>query len=343
MKILVLGGCGRQGSVVASDLAQNYNITIADTNPSADIVDDLSNYKVLRKIMPSYDLVVGALPSFLGYYTIMAAIDSDVNYVDVSFMSQNISNFNSGAVRKNLTILHDCGVAPGLSHLVAGRAIHLGADEISILVGGIAADREDDYMITWSPEDLLEEYTRPARIIIDGEIKTLPALSDQTEVLIPAVGYLKSFYTDGLRSLLSKKDKVRLMEEKTLRWAGHIKKVGPLIYENNFADKLNKLYAGVKKDVVVLKVSARWTERKLGHSVTLVVYGDDKMSAMAKTTALSCSAFVQLVASGKYNRTGVIPPEDVAMDDFAYKFVLDRMSEHNIEFDEKYPFMEMNK
>jgi len=338
MKVLVLGGCGRQGSVVANCLSQYHKVKVADLDNDADIVEDLTNYKTLRKIMPKFDMVVSTLPSVLGMKSIMAAIDAGVNYVDMSFMEQDVSTFNGGAMKKKITAIHDCGIAPGISNMIAGKAISLGADEIEIYVGGFAASEKDDYVITWHPEDLHEEYTRKARIIIDGNEKLVPALSGQSKINIFGVGKLDTFYTDGLRSLLSKKDKVKNMIEKTVRWPGHVEKVLPLLNHKNFGNNLKRLYPKNKKDVVVLRVVARWSERHISSNADLVVYGDDKMTAMAKTTALSCAAFAQLVADGNYKRTGVIPPEDVALDDFAYRFVLDKLSNYGIRFNEKYPF-----
>lgn len=346
MKVLVLGGCGRQGRIIAEDLKRKHTVITADVSDAADIKADLSDYKVVRELMSKYDLAVGALPSALGLYAMMAAVDSSTNYVDLSFLDHDVAGFNSNAMHNQITIMPDCGIAPGLSHLVAGRAIHLGADDISISVGGVAAKPEDDYVITWSPEDLKEEYTRPARIVLDGEVKKVPALSGELQEVIPGIangGHIRGFYTDGLRSLLSKAGKVKRMEERTLRWPGHLEKVGPLIYEDNFAERVRGLYSEGTSDVIAMRIRARWTDKDMSSGTSLIVYGDENMSAMARATALACSAFTQLLASGKYKRTGIVPPEDVAMDLDAYKFILDCMAEHNVIFDEKYPFEEAEK
>lgn len=332
MKILILGGCGRQGKVIASDLARKYDVITADISSDADIVGN-TDYKTLIKLMPKYDLVVGALPSAFGRDTMMAAIDCGVNYVDVSFLSHNVSDFNSTAIYNGVTIFHDCGIAPGISHLVTGMAIRNGAKHIKIFVGDVAKDKKDDYVITWSPEDLYEEYTRPARVIRNGKVETIPALSNIRSIHVP-LG-LQAYITDGLRSLLSKADLVDTMEEYTWRWPGHIERIEDLLEsEEKFVSGLKERFREDNSDKLVLQVVAN------RRPVTMTVYGDEQMSAMAKTTALACSAFVQLLASGKYNRTGVIAPEDIAMDDSSYKFILDCISEHGIEFDVKYPFME---
>lgn len=339
MKVLVLGGCGQQGSVVAADLANKYEVTRADISEVADKQCDLSDYKTLRNLMPKFDITVGALPSALGLTAIMAAIDSGVDYVDMSFIPHDVSTFNSGAMHKRIRVLHDCGVAPGLSHLLAGRAIVAGADDIEIYVGGVADSVETDYILTWSVADLVEEYTRPARIIVNGKQETLDALSDCVEIST-SIGTMEAFYTDGLRSLLQKQHKVKRLVEKTLRWPGHIDEIKPLLGDKDIASKLKNKYPNKGKDVLILKVVARWSEDNITRVAELIVEGDSSMSAMARATALSCSAFTQLLVENKYSMTGVIPPEDVARNDTAYKFILDKMSEHGMNFNNQYPFME---
>jgi saccharopine dehydrogenase-like NADP-dependent oxidoreductase len=333
MKILVLGGCGRMGSVVAADLSRKYEVVRADINPAADIVMSGSGYNFLAKVIPGYDLVVGALPSAFGHDAMLAAIDSSVSYVDLSFTPYDVSKLHDLAVQNGVTVLHDCGIAPGISNLVAGMAIWRGFNHIKIYVGGVAANKDDDYIITWSPEDLYEEYTRPARIIIDGKIETVPALRNipHHDVSTGLQGYV----TDGLRSLLDKAELVTGMEEYTWRWPDHIERISDLLEsEEKFVAGLKERYREGNDDKLVLKVAAN------RHPVTMTVYGDENMSAMAKTTAMSCSAFVQLLASGTFKRPGVIPPEDVATDLSSYRFVLDCIAEHGAEFNVRYPFVE---
>lgn len=341
MKILVLGGCGRMGSVVAADLSKTYEVVVADTNPKADLVMDGGGYNSIIKMLGGFDLIVGALPSAFGHDAMLAAIDSGINYVDLSFTSFDVSRLNDLAVKNNITVFHDCGVAPGLSHLVAGRAIENGADDVTIYVGGIAKEQSDDYVITWSVDDLYEEYIRPARVVLNGRIEEFPALSGVERFIIPtenlSISSLEAFYTDGLRSLLSKRFKVKNIVEKTMRWPGHTDKIKPLL-GNEFSTKMKEMYRESNDDMLIMAIDAsRFQSTKQRRF--FIVYGDEQMSAMARTTALACSAFAQLMASGKYKTTGVIAPEDIAENDEAYKFILDRMSDNNVEFNEKYPFL----
>ena len=118
----------------------------------------------------------------------------------------------------------DCGVSPGISNLAVGRAAAAldEVEEVTILVGGLPADRRRPfgYAIVFSATDVIEEYTRPARVVENGRVVTREALSEVETIEVPGVGTLEAFLTDGLRTLLSTV-RARNMKEKTLRYPGH--------------------------------------------------------------------------------------------------------------------------
>jgi saccharopine dehydrogenase-like NADP-dependent oxidoreductase len=193
-------------------------------------------------------------------------------------------------------------------------------------------------VITWSPEDLLDEYLRPARIIRDGKVVEVPALSGLEIIKIPGVGDVEAFFTDGLRTLLSEANRpigvprIKNMTEKTMRWPGHVGAVKPLIANGTLVKELTeKCREGA--DLVVFRVQAD------GDVVNMVERARDGMSAMARTTALTCAAFARWVASGKMQFAGVVPPEKLATDDAAYQFILDTLRARGILFDPPYPFL----
>ena len=111
---------------------------------------------------------MGALPSRLGFGAMQAAIEARRPLVDVSFTSEDPLALDGDARRAGVAIFPDCGLAPGLTHLCAAHATMVGTpDEITMYVGGVAQDRTRPYgyVVTWSIEDLLEEYVRPARVV----------------------------------------------------------------------------------------------------------------------------------------------------------------------------------
>ncbi|MBV9016748.1 MAG: saccharopine dehydrogenase NADP-binding domain-containing protein [Alphaproteobacteria bacterium] len=344
-RIIILCG-GRQGRIIANDLAGDHDVNVADiaaVNISGvrSIQQDLSRPLELVGILREYDVVVGALPARLGFAAAQAAVKAERHYVDLSFYIEDVAQLHGAAEAAGVAIMPDCGLAPGLSNLIAGRALATRTpQEINIQVGGFAADPKKPYgyVITWSPEDIPEEYQRPARTIRDGKIVEVPALSGLEIINIPGVGEVEAFFTDGLRTLLSEANppvgvpRINNMTEKTLRWPGHVKAVKPLIASGTLVTELTeKCREGA--DLVVFRLQVD------GEVVTMVDRARGGISAMARTTALTCAAVARWVAAGKMQFTGVVPPEKLAIDHAAYRFILDTLRVRGVAFDPPYPFM----
>ena len=273
------------GSVIAKDLVKHgYDTTVADIrmleiDGIKTVQEDLNN--ISGELLKDYDLIVSALPSWLGYRAIQSAIMAKKNCVDLSFLEEDVCALNDEAIRKDRCVLVDCGVAPGLLHLVVGRAITMGAKKIDAFVGGVATSKRDDYTITWSPEDLFFEYKRDSRIILDGKSQIVPALSGAELINIDNFGTLEAFYTDGLRGLLNKSGIIRLTE-KTMRWPGHIEKIQSIISGGNFTKDLRKMFPEEKPDALVLHVRT-----DIGNTTMITCGGENgKMSAMANYRAI---------------------------------------------------------
>jgi len=345
MKILVLGG-GQMGSVIAKDLAKkDYEVIVADARElEIDGVEtiqaDLLGGKIelIEKI--GCDLVVSALPAQLGYGAVQASIVNEVDCVDLSYSIHNILRLDDHARAMGTIVVPDAGIAPGITNLIAGRAVYTGNNYIKAYVGGFAKDEKAPlgYAVSWSTEDLLDEYIRPARLIADGEIKTVDALSGLERIYVPGVGGLDAFCTDGLRTLLFyRQDEVLARKatiiEKTMRREGHMDEMKELVKTGEFQKYVEENCVGLE-DMLVMRFDTG------SRIIDMVVYGDDEMSAMARSTALSCSAFAQMVAEGKILGAGVMPPEVIAEDTDNYKYLLDRLSDNGIHFTTKYPFAE---
>jgi len=321
MKILVLGG-GRQGSVIAADLARSFDVTVADARRvrvrgARSIVRDLGG-RDLDRVIARFDLVVGALPSRFGFAAAQAAIEARRPTVDVSFFAEDSFTLDRAARRAGIAFVPDAGLSPGISNLILGHIAKPRPRRVEIRVGGIAARREQDYVATWSLDDLIEEYTRPARIKKAGRVVTVPALSGVETVRVPRVGALEAFFSDGLRTLLRTLP-ARDMFEKTLRWPGHAARMQALADLGFFARPELVLpvfeTAWVRPkpdDLVVLDVVAD------GARATLVERRRGGLTAMTRTTAMTCAAVAELAARGGIKRTGVIPLEMLGRDPKAY-------------------------
>lgn len=232
-------GAGMVGSLMARDLAADpgFEVTAADVRPQAlarfapgdrvrTLQADLGDPAAIGRAVQGFDLVLGALSSSLGLQTLRAVIEAGKTYCDISFMAEDPTSLDALARERGVTAVVDCGVSPGVSNVAIGRAVaELDVTEsIEILVGGLPVERRwpYEYKAPFAPHDVIEEYTRPARIVVDGRVVVREALSEPELVDFDGVGTLEAFNTDGLRSLIGSFPKIPHMRERTLRYPGHI-------------------------------------------------------------------------------------------------------------------------
>lgn len=345
MNILVLGG-GAQGRVIATDLASRHpaaRVTCADVrDPKLAALPNLSwreadcsDPAITSRLMRENDLAVGALPSRHGLATMKAAIESRRDLVDVSFCGEDALELDEAARAAGVAIIPDAGLAPGISNLVAGEAYaRRGAPaELLIMVGGVAQDpaRPYGYVVSWSLDDLLEEYVRPARIVRDGRQVSVPVFSELERVQVEGAGGMEAFLSDGLRSLMDTLPGVAKMEEKTLRWPGHAEAIRPLVAAGRLQEELRaRCSAEPPADLVALVVRMRWQDGT--EETTLVDRYDPatRLTAMARTTAFTTAVTAAMVADGIKPPPGVRPLELVARDPRAYGFMLDGLAAHGV-------------
>jgi saccharopine dehydrogenase-like NADP-dependent oxidoreductase len=343
VRILVLGG-GQQGRVIAADLARalpRSRVTVADLRrpalPSLGNLEwtelDAADTRALTRLMADHDRVVGALPSRFGFGSMRAAIETRRPMVDVSFSAENPLELDADARRAGIAIVPDCGLAPGLSHLLVGRAAARAMpDEAIIYVGGVARDptRPYGYTVTWSLDDLLEEYVRPARIVRNGQPATLPVFSELERIAIDGAGEMEAFLSDGLRTLMTTLP-IRDMSERTLRWPGHVVSIQPLLATGRFLEEFrSRCVTDPPDDLVVLLVRVRHGDR--WQRAGLVDHYDPAsgLSAMSRTTALTTAAIARQVAEGLVLPAGVQPLELVASIDGVWDRTRRILAEHHV-------------
>jgi lysine 6-dehydrogenase len=350
MKVIVLG-CGKIGSVMAKDFTasvEGSRVTVADISEeraresAAEIKGagwttiDTTDHPALVETLGGFDLVLGALPGDYGYKALEASVEAGVDIVDVSFTAEDPLDLDAAAKEAGVTVIPDCGVAPGLSNILVGYSASRldSVREAHIMVGGIPETPVPPlgYTITWSAEGLIDEYVRDVSIIEGGKTVEVPALSGLEEIDFPGVGTLEAFYTDGLRSLAKSLPEVENMWEKTLRYPGHVEKVR-LLRELGFFEDEPVTVGG--EPVSPRLVTARLLERSLWKpeigdllAMKIEVRGDaggkdtefkyrilDRfdpdtgVSAMARTTAYTASIVAGMLARGTIKEKGVLPSE----------------------------------
>jgi saccharopine dehydrogenase-like NADP-dependent oxidoreductase len=369
MNVCVLGA-GLVGRAIAIDLAGDprLNVTafdlsetaLADLNRSAPVETkqvDLSESSRIHESVREADLVVCAVPGFMGFRTLEAIVDAGKNVVDISFFPEDPLLLHDRAVEKNITAVVDCGVAPGLCNVIAGfeAAAFDRTDSYRCYVGGLPErpERPFEYRAVFSPADVIEEYTRPARMRIDGRIVTRPALSDIELKQFPEIGMLEAFNTDGLRTLLQTLD-IPNMTEKTLRYPGHADlmrvfrdsgffdteeleidghSVRPLDVTSTLLFDAWRMRPG-ERDITVMRVELEG-ERSgtLQRRTYELLDRRDEQSgihSMARTTGYTATAVAHLLVDGTFRVPGVHPPEVIGARDGLLLRVLDDLRERGI-------------
>jgi lysine 6-dehydrogenase len=251
MQIAILGA-GMVGRAMAIDLASKHSVTSFDfSEQSLSILNkknnlvktvqaDLSKYENYTTLLAEFDYVICAVPGHMGYQALQAIILAKKNVVDISFFPEDALALDNLAKKNNVTAIVDCGVAPGMSNLVLGYLNEkMTITNFECMVGGLPKKRVKpyEYKAPFSPIDVLEEYTRPARYIENNCMVTKPALSDAELIDFETVGTLESFNTDGLRSIMFTMAHIPNMKEKTLRYPGHIDLMKELIKAGFFSNE----------------------------------------------------------------------------------------------------------
>lgn len=348
--VLVLGS-GLIGSFIASDLSGDagLEVTVADVSQDAlgrvaarsggrvsVVLADVSDPAALRDLIGSFDLIVGALPSRYGFRALRECIEAGRPLVDISFMPEDALSLDAMARERGVAAIVDCGIAPGLSNLLAARACARldECDRLEILVGGVPRRPTEPfrYKAPFALQDVLEEYTRPARIVAGGCVVNAEPLADSELIDFPTVGILEATTTDGLRSLATTLS-VPNLRERTLRHPGHyaimralksagflsqeaIQVGGQSIVPREFTSRLLEAqwtYLPGEEDVTVMRIFAEGMKRgkKARVQWDMVDVADRKSgaSSMARTTGLTCTTFARLLLEGVIDMTGVLPPE----------------------------------
>lgn len=367
-KIVVLGA-GLVGNAIAIDLSKKFDVTAVDIMEEPlnklktdhkinTIKTDLSTQEKIAEIVNEFDLVVGAVPGFMGFNTVKNVILAGKDIVDISFFPEDPFKLDQLARENNVSVVVDAGVAPGMGNVILGYYnATIEVSKYECLVGGLPFVREwpYEYKAVFSPVDVIEEYVRPARYIENGGLVVREALSDTELVHFDNIGTLESWNSDGLRTLL-RTMKIPDMIEKTLRYPGTVeylrvlresgffsneevdiqgKKIRPIDLTARLLFPKWKLKPG-EEDFTVMRVTI--DGKKEGKYYTWMYELFDKFNretetlSMARTTGYTCTAIASLMLNNKFRRVGINPPEYVGEDEENFNFILDYMKERGVEY-----------
>lgn len=379
MKVVVLGAglMGREVARILDDSEKVEKVYLADLD--IDIVNEFINAsnttKVeavqldakseskLREVISKGNVCVNALFYEFNERVAKAAIDVGVHSVDlgghIGNITENILLLDEKAKEKNVTIIPDLGLAPGMVNVLVGYAASKldEVESIKLYVGGIPVKPEPplNYTRVFSLEGVIDHYTEPSKVIQNGQLVEVESLSGIEPIYFDQFGTLEAFYTSGGTSTLYKTfPNVKTLEYKTVRYKGHAEKF-ELMKELGFFDKnnivdvdgikikvrdvvrealKNKLYLGKKQDAVVLR--AIIVGEKLGEQVTyeyeMILIRDEnsEVTAMATVTAGSIASVAIMIGDGTITKRGVLPPETVVPG----KEYIEKMAKRGIEIKE---------
>ena len=370
-KVIVIGA-GMVGSAMAIDMIKNHEVTLTDINMAvleatrskvADLqikVLDVTNKKVLQQTIGPYDLVICAVPGFLGFETLKSIIEAKKNVVDISFFSENSLELDALAKEMQVTAIVDCGVAPGMDNIILGHYNELmKLTDFECLVGGLPKEKKWPfcYKAPFSPIDVIEEYTRPARYVENGYELVREALTDCEYIHFDKIGTLESFNTDGLRSIIHTMPHIPNMKEKTLRYPGHVEYIR-VLKASGFFNETSIEVKGTQVSPLDFTSKILFNEWKLGENeeemtvmrITLkgenskgqieeVTYNlhdeychDTKTSSMSRTTGYTATAAANMFLEGLFSEKGVFPPELVGKHEVCFTYFLNYLKERNIHY-----------
>jgi lysine 6-dehydrogenase len=364
VKIAVLGA-GMVGRAIAIDLAEKHEVTSIDISTNSlqllskksstvkTIVADISAVENYPQLLADFNFVISAVPGFMGYKVLEAIIKNKKNVVDISFFSEDALQLNELAKQMNVTAIVDCGVAPGMSNLILGYCNQqMNITNFECVVGGLPKKRTFpfEYKAPFSPIDVLEEYTRPARYVENGNIITKPALSDAELLDFENVGTLESFNTDGLRSILYTMSHIPNMKEKTLRYPGHInliqsllkagflnteeievdnKKISPLKFTSALLFKQWKLEP-TEAEFTIMQIKVSDDKKTIQYDLYDEYDAITQTSSMSRTTGYTATAALHLLIENLFTQKGVFPPELVGKDEACFNFIMHYLQQRNI-------------
>jgi len=285
-------------------------------------------------VLSSFDLLIDALPSVWSYPLLQAAAKAGIRAVSVSFLEEDFMSLDTEAEENGALIVPDCGAAPGFSHLMAGYSVRKlgGASRVVMKLGAIPKTPASPFYhsLTWSVEDLMEEYVRPAKVRKNGQVATEDPFESVQEEEINGLK-LQSFVSDGARSFLTSYPDVPEMEERTLRWHGHmefmetIRDAGFLSHEpvhlgsiavipiTFLAKMLEKEFGNLERDdMFIMEITVENAEKSHVHYYNMPYNSEKDVFGLVNSVAVTAAETAAMIRDGVIRETGVKPLELLA-------------------------------
>jgi len=367
LKVLILGA-GMMGRAIAFDLASfsKFNtITISDkdkkTLDSAKIflknkqvkyeVLDITNKEKVKEIFKKYDVVISAVPYFFNYSLTKTAIQTNTHFLDLGGNNKIVEkqlNLSDDAKENNVTIIPDCGLAPGMVSVITRDIVNYldEIDYVKIRVGGLPLKPVPpfNYQIVFSLNGLINEYVEDA-LVLDN--KKIISKNSMTEIENISFTYpfnkMETFLTSGGLSTLPYTFRyiIKYLDYKTIRYPGHCNMFKPILELGFGSEKpikikdkkiiprdiliklLKEKIPNKGKDVVLLKITSKGKKdnKELDIEYTLIDYFDEQnnITAMMRATGFPVSIIAQMINRQEITENGVCTCENIVPQDIFFK------------------------
>ena len=359
MNIIVIG-FGMMGQAIAYDLCKYSNfdsIGIVDNNKSAHefIKKPLDKEKIIfhnlnvekindvKKCLKNYDIAISAVPYKYNYELAKTAIETKTHFLDLGGNNDVVKKergLNKESVKNGVTIIYDCGLAPGLSSIIVKDIVESmnSIKYVKIRVGGLPINPTPplNYQIVFSANGLINEYTEKAIVLDKGKIIKKESMTELEKISFPKpFGEMEAFLTSGGCSTLpyTYKDGIEYLDYKTIRYPGHCEIFKTLLDIGMASEKsvdignkiivprdllikylMEKLPSN-EKDVVLLKVTSKCKKNgeKINLEYKMIDYYDNKnnITSMMRTTGYPTSIIAQMIKEGNINKYGVFGCEEI--------------------------------
>ncbi len=350
MSKIVILGCGPVGKYIAIDLCRNpdYEVTsvdisrealdqLAKEHPVKTLVEDLSTAKGVTQAVADADIVIGSVPGPLGYAMLEAVIRAGKNIVDISYFLEDPFELDALAKEKGVTVLVDCGVAPGMSNIILGDHMRtMKVTDYELFVGGFPKSRKAPlaYKTDFPVLEVLEELSGPGRSVENGKVVARPALDETMTIDLPKLGTMACLNADGLRTLLHTcASEIPNMFEKNLRYPEYVDQMRifnniglfsqtPIQVKDVSVEPLDVIsailtpvwkYGPGEPDLTVARIIISGEEDGKPMTYTYDLYDqldpETGMPSMARTTGFTCAGVTKAVLDGGFSQTGIIAPE----------------------------------
>ena len=385
MKYLLLGA-GLQGTAIAHDLLKQAQgttgLTVMDGNTESlaklasrfddsrlqTVCGDVRDAETMAPLMAEADVAISAVNYWYNADLAALAVAGKAHFLDLGGNNDIVARefeLDEDAKSAGVTIVPDCGLAPGLAGILGYWLVDglEKSDSLKLRVGGLPANPLPpmNYKVVFSVQGLINEYIEPALVIRDGKLKTVPSLSELETLRFPApFGELEAFQTSGGTSTLPQTlaGRVPDLDYKTIRYKGHCAQF-KLLFDLGLCDSaprqgtegkmspremlvqlMDEKLALPGPDVVLLQAEVVGYEdgdKAIRRTVRIVDHHDDQnnISAMMRMTGYPAAIIAQLLASGEIKAPGAREQELIVPGDRMIELL--RQRGVNIEIFDKHP------